>query len=121
MAKHQIVHVEIPARDTKAASSFYAELFGWNMETDDQFDYTMFSPGDGPGGGFVTIDGEKTKPGDVVVYVDTDDLDATIAKAESLGATTVVAKTEIPGMGWFAVIVDPSGNKLGLWRGSGGQ
>jgi predicted enzyme related to lactoylglutathione lyase len=115
MGKHQIVHVEIPAQNPKAAGQFYADLFGWGIQADNDFDYVMFSAGDGPGGGFTTIDGENVKPGDVAVYVETDDIPGTLAKAESLGGKTVMEKTEVPGMGWFAFFADPSGNRIALW------
>jgi predicted enzyme related to lactoylglutathione lyase len=112
---HEIVHIEIPAKDTKAGSQFYADMFGWKMQTDDNFNYTMFQAGSGPGGGFTQVDGEHTNPGDVLIYVDTEDIDASLAKAQSLGGAMVVPKTEIPGMGWFAVMTDPTGNRIGLW------
>src|SRR5919204_178336 len=54
MAAHPIVHVEFPASDPKAASKFYADLFGWQIQTDPNFaDYPMFQAEGGPGGGFV--------------------------------------------------------------------
>ena len=38
-----------------------------------------------------------------------------VSKAETLGGTTIVPKTEVPGMGWFAIMTDPTGNRIGLW------
>jgi predicted enzyme related to lactoylglutathione lyase len=49
--------------------------------------------------------------------VASEDIDADLRKAESLGGTTVVPKTEIPQVGWFAIFKDPSGNKVGLFSG----
>lgn len=120
MSKHAIVHVEIPARDTKAGGQFYADLFGWTLQHDEQFDYTMFQGEGGPGGGFTKVgaagvDGSQTNPGDVIVYVSTDDIDASLAKAESLGGKTVVPKMELPGTGWLALFTDPTGNRIGLY------
>jgi predicted enzyme related to lactoylglutathione lyase len=116
MTKHGVVHIEIPAKDPKAAGQFYADLFGWKIDADNEFEYVMFDPTEGPGGGFNKIDGEQTKPGDVILYMNTDDIEASIAKAESLGATLAMGKTEVPGMGWFAHIIDPSGNKIAVWK-----
>jgi predicted enzyme related to lactoylglutathione lyase len=120
VSKHAIVHVEIPAKDPKAGGKFYADLFGWNLQHDEQFDYTMFQGADGPGGGFTKVGengaaGSPTQPGDVIVYVSTDDIDATLAKAESLGGKTVTPKMEIPGVGWLAIFADPTGNRIGLY------
>lgn len=118
MTKHAIVHIELPTADVKASQAFYVSLFGWRIETDERFDYTMFEPEEGPGGGFVKL-GEKTKPGDVIIYVDTDDIDATLRQAESLGGQVVQPKMEIPGEGWIAIFTDPCGNRIGLFQGSG--
>ncbi len=120
MSKHAIVHVEIPADDPTAGGRFYADLFGWTLQRDERFDYTMFQSEDGPGGGFSKVgadgpDGSQTKPGDVIVYVSTDDIDATLAKAEALGGKTVAPKMELPGTGWLAIFTDPTGNRIGLY------
>jgi predicted enzyme related to lactoylglutathione lyase len=121
MSSHPIVHVEFAASDPKAAGKFYGDLFGWKIEVDPQFDYVTFATEPGPGGGFPRVDGEMYKPGDVLVYVATDDIEATLARAGSLGGKTLVPKTEIPGTGWFAVFADPTGNRVGLFTGMGGQ
>jgi uncharacterized protein len=114
MAKHAIVHIEFSAADPKAAGKFYGELFGWKIEHDEKMDYVQFIPEDGPGGGLQAV-GEAMQAGEVLVHVSTDDIEASLAKVGSLGGQTVVPKTEIPGIGWFAVFTDPTGNKLGLY------
>jgi uncharacterized protein len=121
MANHVVTHVEIPAKDLKAASEFYASLFDWKMFFDEKLDYYMYQADNQSGGGFTRVDESSSefgrKPGQVVVYVTTDDMDATLAKAQSLGATVTVPKMEIPEMGWLATFVDPTGNHIGLWQG----
>lgn len=123
MSNHSIVHVEIPALDPAKAGTFYADLFGWNVQVDQSFDYHMFQVTPGPAGGFVKV-GEQPgcptyKPGEVLIYISTDDIEATLAKAESLGGKTLVPKTEIPHVGWFAFFSDPTGNRIGLFTGLG--
>ena len=116
MTKHPIVHVEFTANDPAAAGKFYGDLFGWPITPVPQFDYAMFDAGDGVGGGFPRISAEHGYlAGDVIVYVSTDDIDDSLAKAKSLGATDLQPKMEVPGMGWFALFRDPSGNRVGLW------
>jgi predicted enzyme related to lactoylglutathione lyase len=120
MSNHSVVHIEIPANDPAAAGKFYADLFDWKIQVDPSFDYHMFQAEPGPGGGFVKIGGEGDyKAGEVLIYVSSDDIDATLAKAESLGAKTLVPRTEIPHTGWFAIFADPSGNRIALYKGSG--
>ncbi len=118
MSKHAVVHIELSAKDPKAAGKFYSDLFGWKIEHDEKMDYTMFQPEEGPGGGFSPV-GEQTNPGDVLLYVQCDDIDGTLAKAESLGGTTAMPKTEIPAIGWFGIFVDPTGNRVGVYTGMG--
>ena len=117
MSKHTIVHVEISAKDLAAASKFYAELFGWEIQPMPEMNYATFSPGkEEVGGGFNPVS-EENPAGTVLVYIDTEDIEASLAKAESLGGKTLVPKTEIPGMGWFAVFSDLTGNSIGLYTG----
>ena len=55
-------------------------------------------------------------PSSWLAYVIVDDINASTALAKSLGAQVVTDVTEIPGMGWFSIIVDPTGAALGLWK-----
>jgi predicted enzyme related to lactoylglutathione lyase len=114
MSEHPIVHIEISANDREAAGKFYADLFGWEVEQMPEMNYATFTAGDGPGGGLNPV-GENTPAGSVVIYVDSDDIEATLKKAESLGAKTLVPKTEIPQMGWFGMFADPTGNTIGVY------
>ena len=117
MSNHPIVHIEIPAQVPAAASKFYADAFGWSIQVEPSFDYHMFQADPGPGGGFVKV-GDETgsyKTGEVLIYISTDDIDATLAKVESLGGKTLLPKTEIPQTGWFAFFADSAGNRIGLY------
>ena len=114
MPKHPIVHIEISANDRVAAGKFYGDLFGWSIEQSPEINYATFTAGDGPGGGLNPVT-ETNPAGTVIVYVGTDDIEATLKQAESLGGKTVYPKTEIPGFGWFALFQDPTGNTLGLY------
>lgn len=115
MANHPLVHVEIPSGDLEASSAFYSELFGWQVQHHPEMGYATFTAEGGPGGGFPKIDGVNVKAGDIKIYVGTDDIEATLARAEELGAQTIVPKTQIPGYGYFAFFLDPFGNPIGLF------
>jgi len=116
MTKRNIVHIEIPAADSAKAGEFYQKLFGWGMQHVPEMDYTMWDAGDGSGGGFIPLT-EDVKPGDVLFYVNSDDIDADLKQAEALGGTIVSPKTEIPATGWFGVFKDPTGNTIALYTG----
>jgi predicted enzyme related to lactoylglutathione lyase len=49
-------------------------------------------------------------------YLTIENLDATVAKAKSLGGSIVQGRTEVPGEGFFAVIADPTGGTIALWE-----
>jgi uncharacterized protein len=115
MPDHPIVHIEFSASDLNAAAKFYSDLFGWKTEQMPEMNYASFEAPPGPGGGLAPVDGEMYHPGDVVVYVQTDDIEAMLARVGSLGGSTVQPKTEIPGFGWFGLFRDPTGNRIGLY------
>ena len=115
MSGKAIVHMEIPARDQVKTASFYHDLFGWEYKNIPEMHYITFNAGTDQGGGFPEIDGEMYRPDNVVIYIDSDDIDGTLRKIETLGGKTLVPKTSIPGMGWFAHFADPSGNRIALF------
>ena len=114
MTTRNIVHIEIPTKDAKASADFYEKLFGWHMTRDDQMNYTMWDPHEGPGGGFSPVEMGATV-GEVTVYVNSDDIEADLAKAVSLGGSLVRAKEEIPGVGWWGIFKDTTGNSIALF------
>ena len=84
MNKRAIVHVEIPAKDREVTAKFYSDLFGWEFRhMSEPAPYTMFETGN-IGGGYPDVS-ENTKPGDVLVYIASDDIDADLKKIEGEG------------------------------------
>jgi predicted enzyme related to lactoylglutathione lyase len=114
MTKRNIVHIEIPTQNDQASGEFYRQLFGWQIVRDEQMNYTMWEPQVGPGGGFNPI-GADVKAGEVLIYVDSEDIDADLKQAEALGGTILHPKDEIPTIGWFGMFKDPSGNTIALY------
>jgi len=117
MGKHTFVHIELSADDLQTAAGFYSKVFGWTVQEMPEMNYITFDEGGGLGGGFNPTSNEEIKPGDVIVYINTDDIEASLAEVEAAGGKTIFPKTEISGMGWFALFTDPTGNKLGLYTG----
>jgi predicted enzyme related to lactoylglutathione lyase len=121
MSKHPIVHVEISAEDRKALANFYSTVFGWNMQHIDEMSYTTFSTGEGEVGGGLNPVTDENPVGTVLVYIGTDDIEASLAEIEAHGGQLVAPKMEIPNMGWFAVFKDPAGNTMALYKDMGNQ
>jgi predicted enzyme related to lactoylglutathione lyase len=120
MVAHPIVHVDIPARDPEAAAKFYEQVFDWQIDTQWP-SYPMFKAEGGPAGGFSQVSDEaggdfQFKSGEVLIYLSTDDIDATLASIEANGGKTIQPRTEIPQVGFWAVFQDPAGNRIGLFN-----
>ena len=112
------VHVELNSTDVAAAKAFYGKLFDWRLEElsmDPEAGYTIINVGEGTGGGMMK-QMDPGAPSSWLAYVLVDDIEAATRKAQSLGAEVRKEVTEVPGMGWFSIIVDPTGAALGLWK-----
>ncbi len=111
------VHVELNTTDVKKAKEFYGKLFSWKLEDVPMGDgfYTMINVDEGTGGGIMKhpVPGA---PSSWLAYVLVDDIAAATKKAKALGATVMKDVTEIPDVGWFSVIIDPTGASLALWK-----
>ena len=115
MAHGDITHIDIPVSDMARATSFYSELFGWQIDTMPGFeDYPMWqAPNKISGGGLAPRSEGFTAPRS---YVEVDSIDESLAKAVELGATVAMAKTEITPTSWWAVLEDADGNPIGLYE-----
>ena len=112
------VHVELSTTDPGKAKAFYSKLFSWKMEDMPMgpgMTYTLIRPGKSPEGGLMQTQ-VPNAPSFWLTYVDVEDVKAATAKATSLGATVMRDVTEVAGMGWFTIIIDPTGAALGLWQ-----
>lgn len=116
MAHGDITHMDIPVGDMAQAKRFYSTLFGWQIEEQPGFEgYPMWrAPNVISGGGLAPRDEGFTQPRS---YVEVDSIDATLAKAEELGATVLMGKAPVSDASWWAVIADLDGNVIGLYEG----
>ena len=112
-----VVHWEVVAKDGKKAQQFYSDLFGWSINSDNPMNYGFVNTkedGDLGIDGGIPVDGDPTG---VRIFVQVDDLQAYLDKAESLGGKTLMPPTEIPGIVTMATFADPEGNTIGLVKG----
>ena len=113
-----VTHFEIGAADHQALVKFYGELFGWGLREVSE-GYTLI---DTKGGGGLNGGIGRSGTGEpwATFYVEVDDLQACLDRAEELGGRTVLGITEMPGMA-FAMFDDPDGLLVGLVRAGGSQ
>jgi predicted enzyme related to lactoylglutathione lyase len=112
-----VVHWEIQSNTPEKSREFFAQLFDWHIDANNPYNYGIVdtqSDGAITGGIGPTGDGG---PGRVLFYVQVDDLQASLDKAESLGAKTIMPPTEIPGVVTVALFSDLEGNTIGLIKG----
>lgn len=114
-----VAFFEILSTDAERVRKFYSELFEWTAEADPAMGgYALVDTGAGDdaiGGGIGPVD-EAGEAG-VKIYMRVDDLDAYLARAATLGGSTVVPPMDLPGgYGRIAVFADPDGNPVGLWQ-----
>jgi predicted enzyme related to lactoylglutathione lyase len=109
------VHVELETNDPDKAKKFFTALFDWKLEEYADMGYTIISVGEGTGGGMMK-NPVPNAPSHWLPYVLVEDLAVSTKKAVALGATIAKDVTEIPDMGSFSIILDPTGAALGLWQ-----
>lgn len=112
------VHVELNTTDLAKAKAFYGKLFDWKLEDvpmGPDMTYTTIGVGDDGTGGGMMQHPAPGQPSSWLAYVDVDDVNAATAKVQSLGGSVLKEVTEVPEMGWFSIIADPTGAVLGLW------
>jgi len=109
------VHVELMTTDVAKAKAFYTGLFDWKLVDMPGMDYTMINVGEGTGGGMMK-NPVPDLPSFWMAYVLVENAAVATEKARTLGATICKEVTEIPGIGWFSVITDPTGATLALWQ-----
>jgi predicted enzyme related to lactoylglutathione lyase len=109
---------ELNTRGADKAKPFYAELFGWKYKesTNPEQPYTEFGlSADQPVGGIFDLPDEmKDVPPFWMAYVAVDDCDASAAKVAELGGKIHKEPMDIPGVGRFAIIADPTGAVLSI-------
>jgi predicted enzyme related to lactoylglutathione lyase len=114
----QFIWYELTTLDVAAAQKFYPTFTGWGTQAFDN-DYTMWTTGNLPFAGLFHLTDEMRQQGvppNWMPYVESSDVDATAAKAESLGGRVMHGPRDIPGTGRYAVLQDPQGAVFGAYK-----
>jgi predicted enzyme related to lactoylglutathione lyase len=114
--------LELATTDSNGAKSFYSNLFGW--QTDDMpmgpdMTYTMLRLGVKDVGGLYPLMKNQIAahvPPHWMLYIKVDNVDSAAAKALKLGAQQIVPPSDIPNIGRFAVLSDPTGGHISIFQ-----
>jgi predicted enzyme related to lactoylglutathione lyase len=108
-----VVHFEVTGKNGDGLVSFYEQMFDWKTQGLPELGYTLVEKeGDGIAGGIGSS--QDDGPGHVTFYVQVEDPQAALDKAESLGGRTVLPVMTIPNTVTLALFADPEGHVVGL-------
>ena len=114
-----VVHFEIMGKDGERLQSYYSELFGWEIDTNNPLNYgvvprddNLTPDGTGIGGGIGQA--PEGYDGHVTFYAGVDDVEAALARAESLGGTRMMGPETVMEGVVIGLFQDPEGNTVGV-------
>ncbi|HEX2468107.1 MAG TPA: VOC family protein [Solirubrobacterales bacterium] len=115
-----VVHFEVIGKDGVNLQNYYSDLFGWEISADNPMNYGIVAREDNLNAGGVGIGGgigagPEGYDGHLTFYVEVPDVEAALAKAESLGGKRLMGPDEVPGMGLvLGHFSDPEGHLVGV-------
>jgi predicted enzyme related to lactoylglutathione lyase len=114
-----VVHFEIIGKDPEGLQRYYADLFGWQIDTNNPANYgivaregNLNADGVGIGGGIGA--GPEGYGGHVTFYVEVPDVEAALAKAESLGGSRMMGPETVFEGTEIGLFTDPDGHIVGV-------
>ncbi len=118
-----VVHFEIIGQDADRLRGYYSDLFGWEIDANNPANYGIVqregnTDGDGVGIGGGVGKGPEGYAGHVTFYVGVPDVEAALAKAESLGGTRMMGPEEPMEGVEIGLFNDPEGHTVGVVKTS---
>ena len=120
---YPVVHFEIAGKDSAKLHEYYGELFGWEIDADNEMGYGLVQregntnpDGVGIGGGISR--GPEGYPGHVTFYVEVPNVEESLAKAESMGGTRMMGPEEVMPDLIIGLFNDPEGHTIGVIQAS---
>ena len=117
-----VVHFEIIGKDAQKLQRYYADLFGWEIDSNNEMSYGIVqregnvnSDGVGIGGGVGK--GPEGYAGHVTFYIEVPDVEEALAHAESLGGSRVMGPHQVAEGTEIGQFADPEGNVVGVVKG----
>jgi predicted enzyme related to lactoylglutathione lyase len=114
--------MELGTTDQNAAKKFYSNLFGWTPQDNPMGPgevYTIFQlNGREAAAGYTLRKDQQAHgvPPHWMLYIASDNVDASSKRAAELGATVVMQPFDVMDYGRMAVIIDPTGAHFSIWK-----
>jgi uncharacterized protein len=112
------VWIDLAAKDAEAARSFYAKVFGWNIEVSPDPQYGGYGRAliDGQDAAGIGPTQSPDQPSVWTLYIGSDDVDALSRDVTAAGGTVAVPPFDVGDQGRMAVFQDPSGAFISSWQ-----
>ena len=114
MSNGKICYLEIPAVDIVASSTFYHQVFGWNIRKRN-VDSLAFDDSEGNVSGTWVLNRSPMEKVGLLTYVMVDSVEKTIELVKRNGGT-IIQKIGVDAPEVTARFTDPAGNVLGLYQ-----
>lgn len=108
-----VVHFEVLGKDGAGLWSFYSDLFGWQIDSDNPLNYGTISSDEAKIGGGIGVAPEGY-PGHVTFYVGVPDVEAALVKAEGLGGSRMMGPESVMDDVEIGLFHDPEGHLIGV-------
>ncbi len=108
---------ELHTKDMAGAKKFYGGIFGWSGKGGDgEMEYWHWQNAGKEIGGMTTHMGGPNVPPHWLAYIAVSDVDGVTKKVEALGGKVMMPAMEIPKVGRFSVVRDPTGGVFSPFR-----
>ena len=110
----KVVFFEICVDDREAAAAFYSQVFGWDIEADDDGEEWTIATGDEDDGipGALTSRLDDWNP--TINTIDVTSIDETARAIAEAGGKVVAPQVEVAGVGFVQYCRDPEGNAFAI-------
>ena len=109
-----VVHWEVMGEDGSGLAKFYNGLFDWGATETPGFDSYYLVDAEKTGVGGAVGKGPEGTGSYLTFYVEVEDINDHLVRIEAAGGSTLMPRTEIPGVATYAMFADPAGNTVGL-------
>jgi predicted enzyme related to lactoylglutathione lyase len=107
---------QILSKDPEACASFYSQLFGWHVNSDNPLGYRRVDTGSDRGIGGGIWPAPPQAPSFVQLFVEVEDIAGEVERAKALGASVLIPPQRLPEGDQLAILRDPEGMSFGLMQ-----